>query len=78
MVLFELAGLIMEGIRDGTEKAYLEYLEDELRKLRWAYEQGQIARKDFEKRQPLLTRLITIYREATEKGPSPIADISFQ
>lgn len=78
MVLFELAGLIMQGICDGAEKAYLEYLEDELRKLRYAYEQKQISREDFEKRQPLLTRLITIYREAAEKKPPPIADISFQ
>jgi len=79
MVLDQLASLILEGIRDLAEKTYLEYLEHELRKLRQAYyEEGQIAREDFEKRHASLMQLITSYREATRRKPSSGADIAFQ
>jgi hypothetical protein len=70
LVLFQLASLILEGIGVQAEKAYLEYLEHELRELRQAYyEEGQIAREDFEKRHASLMRLITSYRETTKRKP---------
>jgi hypothetical protein len=74
---FELARIILEGIRDKAEKAYLEYLENELRQLRQAYEEGKIAREDFEKQHAPLTRLMITHREAARRRPSSGVSIEF-
>lgn len=77
MVLFELARLVFEGIRDHTEKAYLQYLEDELKKLRLAHERKEISEEDFERQHSRLTDRINAYRARAKGQGSQGAEIAF-
>jgi len=75
-IIDDLAKIILEGIVDYTNSAYLANVENYLRGIRLLYERGEIREEEFRRLEAQVTEAIKNLRALQKTGPRRTFDIN--